>query len=234
MKVILLENISRLGQMGDIVNVEPSFARRFLLPQKKALRATDANRKSFEETRQQLEALNSERKSEAQKIARKIAGITVVLVRAAGESGQLYGSVTDRDIANAVSDAGLIVSRRQVALDRPIRQLGLEPVRLFLHPEVTVEIIVNIARSKEEAEIQATLGQALVEKSIDDQNNEEEISKHTLNKIDTSFKDFIDNLNYKQKAEIHAVATLVSQSISEIDKGILKTDRMLRIFENVD
>ncbi len=161
MEVILLERIESLGQMGDVVSVKPGYARNFLLPQKKALRATDGNRKVFEERRTQLEAENLERKSEAEQVAKTLDGLSVVLVRAAGESGQLYGSVSARDIADAVTEAGVTVGRGQVKLDKALKALGLEPVRIQLHPEVAVNVTVNIARSQDEAETQARLGRAL-------------------------------------------------------------------------
>ena len=161
MDVILLERIESLGQMGEVVRVKPGYARNFLLPQKKALRATDANRQVFETRRAQLEAENLKRKGEAEKVAEKLDGLAVVLVRAASETGQLYGSVTARDVAEAVTEAGFTVGRSQIRLDKGLKQLGLEPVRVQLHPEVAVMITVNIARSQEEAETQAKLGRAL-------------------------------------------------------------------------
>lgn len=158
MDVILLERIEKLGQMGDVVKVKPGFARNYLLPQKKALRATKANMESFEEGRGQLEAQNLEQRSEAEKVATRLEGLTVVLIRQAGESGQLYGSVSGRDLAEAVTEAGITVERRQVTLEKVIKVLGLHPVRIQLHPEVIVTIQANVARSQEEAESQAETG----------------------------------------------------------------------------
>jgi large subunit ribosomal protein L9 len=152
-----------------VVKVKAGFARNFLLPQKKALRATDANRKVFEERRAQLEADNLTRKAEAEKIAGTLDGLSVVLVRAASESGQLYGSVTARDVAQSITDAGVTVDRSQVRLDKALKQLGLEPVRVQLHPEVAVSVTVNIARSQEEAETQAKLGRALDREAMEDE-----------------------------------------------------------------
>lgn len=169
MEVILLERIESLGQMGEVVKVKPGFARNYLLPQKKALRASDANRKVFEERRTQLEAENLQRKSEAEKIAAKLDGLSVVLVRAASETGQLYGSVTARDVADAVTAGGFTVGRSQVRLDKGLKQLGLEQVRIQLHPEVAVAVTVNIARSSEEAETQAKLGRALDRETLEDE-----------------------------------------------------------------
>lgn len=169
MEVILLERIESLGQMGEVVKVKAGFARNFLLPQKKALRATDSNRKVFEGHRAQLEAQNLERKGEAQKVAGKLDGLSVVLVRAASESGQLYGSVTARDVADAITGAGVTVGRSQVRLDKALKQLGLEPVRVQLHPEVSVLVTVNIARTPDEAETQSKLGRALDRETMEDE-----------------------------------------------------------------
>ena len=159
MEVILLERIENLGQMGDTVTVKPGFARNYLLPQKKALRATKANQAVFEAQRAQLEAQNLEQRKEAEQIAEKAEGIKVVMIRSAGDTGQLYGSVTARDIADAVGEAGVTVSRSQVILDKAIKVLGLHPIRLRLHPEVAIEITVNVARSEAEAETQAATGE---------------------------------------------------------------------------
>jgi large subunit ribosomal protein L9 len=154
-ELILLERVEKLGQMGQLVKVKPGFARNFLLPQKKALRATKENLAYFETQRAQLEANNLQRKSEATEIGGKIEGLRVVIVRQAGESGQLYGSVSARDIAEAVTEAGFTVERHQVVLDRPIKSLGLHPMRVVLHPEVSVTVTANVAQSAEEAEMQA-------------------------------------------------------------------------------
>src|SRR5215831_12023986 len=154
-ELILLERVEKLGQMGQVVKVKPGYARNYLLQQKKALRATKQNLAYFETQRAQLEASNLQRKSEATEIGAKIEGLSVVLVRQAGESGQLYGSVSARDIAEAVTDAGFTIERRQVVLDRPIKALGLHPVRIMLHPEVSVTVTANVAQSAEEAEMQA-------------------------------------------------------------------------------
>jgi len=153
--LILLERVEKLGQMGQRVKVKPGFARNYLLPQKKALRATKENLAYFESQRAQLEANNLHLKSEAAEIGGKLEGLSVVVVRQAGESGQLYGSVSVRDIAEAVSEAGFTIEKRQVVLDRPIKSLGLHSVRIVLHPEVSVAITTNVARSVEEADMQA-------------------------------------------------------------------------------
>jgi len=155
MQVILLERIGRLGQMGDVVTVKDGFARNFLLPQGKALRANKDNLAKFEGQRAQLEATNLERKQEAEAVAGKLVGKTFVAIRQAGDTGQLYGSVSTRDIADAVTAGGFTVERRQVLLDKPIKALGVHKVKVALHPEVVVEVGLNIARSAEEAERQA-------------------------------------------------------------------------------
>jgi large subunit ribosomal protein L9 len=155
MRVILLERIGRLGQMGDVVTVKDGFARNYLLPQGKALRATEANRKRFERERAQLEARDLELKSEAQAVSAKLDGHSFIIIRQAGEGGQLYGSVSTRDIAVAVTEGGFSVERRQVMLDRPIKSLGLHEIRVTLHPEVVPHIIANVARSADEATRQA-------------------------------------------------------------------------------
>jgi large subunit ribosomal protein L9 len=154
-ELILLERVEKLGQMGQVVKVKPGFARNYLLPQKKALRATKENLAYFDTQRAQLEVNNLKRKGEAEEVGTKIEGLTVVLVRQAGESGQLYGSVSSRDISDAVTAAGFTVDRQQVVLERPIKTLGIHPLRVALHPEVSVAIRVNVAQSEEEARMQA-------------------------------------------------------------------------------
>jgi len=158
MDVILLQRIEKLGQMGEVVKVKPGFARNYLLPQKKALRATDANRARFEKVRAQLEATNLARRQEAEKISGKVDGLTVVIIRQAGETGHLYGSVSARDVAAAATAGGVTIDRAQVLMDRPIKMLGLHPVRVALHPEVVVTVTANVAKSEEEAEIQKKAG----------------------------------------------------------------------------
>jgi large subunit ribosomal protein L9 len=155
MEIILLERIGRLGQIGDVVTVKDGYARNFLLPQGKALRATEANRAHFENERAQLEARDLERKTEAEAVSEKLAGESFVVIRQAGDTGQLYGSVSTRDIASAVTEGGFSIERQQVLLDRPIKTLGLHEVRLALHGEVVPTVIVNVARTEDEAERQA-------------------------------------------------------------------------------
>jgi large subunit ribosomal protein L9 len=155
MEVILLERIARLGQMGDVVRVRDGFARNFLLPQGKALRANEANRKRFESERTHLEARNLERKSEAEKAASKLGGQSFVVIRQAGETGQLYGSVTSRDLAEAMDAGGFSVARNQIDLNQPIKTIGLHEVRIALHADVATHVTVNVARSEDEAARQA-------------------------------------------------------------------------------
>lgn len=156
MDVILLERIERLGQMGDVVKVKPGFARNYLLPRHKALRATKENLATFSARRAELEATNLKRKTEAEEVAIRIEGTKVVLLRQAGETSQLFGSVSSRDIAEALTEAGLKLDRSQILLDRPIKALGLHEIKVRLHPEVTISVTANVARSAEEAELQAT------------------------------------------------------------------------------
>ena len=155
MQVILLERVAKLGQMGDVVNVRPGFARNFLLPQGKALRANDGNIKSFEAKKAQLEVQNLETKKEAEQFAEKLNGQQFIIIRSASDSGALYGSVTTRDAAEAATAEGFTVDRKQVVLGSPIKDLGLHNVNVILHPEVEATIQLNVARSPEEAELQA-------------------------------------------------------------------------------
>lgn len=156
MQVILLERVAKLGQMGEVVNVKDGYARNFLLPQGKALRANEANIKSFEAKKAQLEAQNLETRKEAEAVAAKLDGQTFIVIRSASDAGALYGSVTPRDAAEAATEAGFTVNRSQVVLDKPIKELGLHTVSVRLHPEVAVKIRLNVARSVEEAELQAS------------------------------------------------------------------------------
>jgi large subunit ribosomal protein L9 len=155
MDVILLERVEKLGNIGEIVSVKPGFARNFLLPRNKALRASEANKKRFEANRANIEAENAMKRDHAIEDSKAVEGKSVILIRQASNTGQLYGSVATRDHAEALSEDGAKVSRSQIILDRPIKALGLYEVRVALHPEVSVTIKVNIARSPEEAELQA-------------------------------------------------------------------------------
>jgi large subunit ribosomal protein L9 len=176
MQVILLERIGKLGQMGDLVTVKDGFARNFLLPQGKALRATKANRERFERDRAQLEARNLELKTEAQSVADKLNGQSFIVVRQAGDAGQLYGSVSTRDIATAVTEGGFSIERRQVMLDRPIKMLGLHELRIALHAEVEPRVTINVARSLEEAARQAR-GETVTARVMDEAEEEAEAAR---------------------------------------------------------
>ena len=155
MEVILLERIEKLGTIGDVVKVKNGYARNFLLPRGKALRANESNRKVFEANREKIEANNAERRTAAQKDAGTIDGVTIQLIRQASNTGQLYGSVSARDLAEALEAQGHKVAKNQIVLDRPIKAIGMQDVKIALHPEVSVNIRVNVARSPEEAELQA-------------------------------------------------------------------------------
>jgi large subunit ribosomal protein L9 len=165
MQVILLERVEKLGQMGDEVKVKDGFARNFLLPKKKALRANKTNREYFASQKAQLEARNLEQKKEAEQVGAKLSGKSFTLIRQAGDRGQLYGSVSPRDIAAAITEGGVSVGRGQVALDSAIKTIGLVKVNVVLHPEVRVQVTVNVARSEDEAERQARGEDVLAEKT---------------------------------------------------------------------
>jgi large subunit ribosomal protein L9 len=155
MEVILLERVEKLGGIGDVVNVKNGFARNYLLPNKKALRANEANRKVFEANRAKIESDNAERRSSAEAASKSIDGKTVQLIRQASNTGQLYGSVSARDIVDALEADGATVTKSQIVLDRPIKAIGMHEIKVALHPEVSVSVKVNVARSPEEAELQA-------------------------------------------------------------------------------
>ena len=164
MQVVLLERITKLGQMGDVVTVKDGYARNFLLPQGKALRANKSNLERFESERAQLEARNLEQKSEAESVKAKLDGETVIIIRQSGETGQLYGSVSPRDIAEALTDKGFNLERGQIGLDAPIKTLGLHETNVTLHPEVSSTVVVNVARTEEEAERQSKGEDVTIEK----------------------------------------------------------------------
>lgn len=168
MQVILMERVAKLGQMGDVVSVKQGYARNFLLPKGKAMRASEANVKAFEGQKAQLEANNLESKGEAEAMAAKLNGQHFVVIRSASDSGALYGSVSTRDAADAASADGFSVDRKQVALERPIKELGLHAVAVTLHPEVDAEIMLNVARSAEEAELQAS-GKSIQEMAAEEE-----------------------------------------------------------------
>ena len=162
MEVILLERVENLGTMGDVVRVKPGYARNFLFPNEKAVPASNENKASFENKRLEIEAKNIETKAEAEKVASKIKGEILILVRQAGDSGQLYGSVNSRDIKNTLKDMGYELDRNQISLNKPIKSVGIHNVSIALHPEIYVEVIANVARSEEEAKIQTETGEAVI------------------------------------------------------------------------
>jgi large subunit ribosomal protein L9 len=180
MQVILMQRIENLGQMGDVVRVKPGFARNYLLPQKKAMRATKDNLARFDSQRAQLEAENLEQRKEAERVGKDLDGMTVTLIRQAGESGQLYGSVTSRDIAEAVTAKGVTIARGQVDLGAVIKVLGMHKVRIRLHPEVVVHVTANVARSDEEAKIQIDSGRVV---SAEDLRQAEEAAEAEFEKV---------------------------------------------------
>ena len=184
MEIILLERVEKLGQMGDVVKVKPGYARNFLLPQGKALRANKANLERFETEKSQREADNLARRSDAETEAGKMEGLAVSMVRAASEMGQLFGSVTSRDISEAVTEAGFTISRTQVIMEKSIKTLGLHDTRVRLHPEVTVTVTVNVARSLDEAETQLRTGVA-VTGMIDDEDEVEVAAVETAEEAAT-------------------------------------------------
>ena len=175
MQIILLERIEKLGQMGDLVNVKTGYARNFLIPQGKALRANKANMERFEAERAQREASNLELRKDAETEAAKMQDLAVSMVRAASEMGQLFGSVTSRDIAEAVTEAGFTITRNQVIMDRSIKMLGLTEARIRLHPEVSITVVVNIARSLAEAETQLKTGVAVTGEIVSDDSTPPEL-----------------------------------------------------------
>ena len=170
MEVVLLERVEKLGQMGDVVRVKDGFARNFLLPQKKALRANKSNLAYFETQRAQLEARNLERKREAGDVSAKLEGKSFVLLRQAGDQGQLYGSVSPRDIADVITAGGFTIARTQVPLDKAIKSIGLYPIAVILHPEVRVTVTINVARTNDEAERQARGEDVLSETTEEEEN----------------------------------------------------------------
>ncbi|TAL34084.1 MAG: 50S ribosomal protein L9 [Alphaproteobacteria bacterium] len=186
MQVILLERVENLGQMGEVVNVKAGYARNFLLPRSKALRATQDNVAYFETQKKHLEAENIKKRGEAEKLGKKVDGIHVAIIRQASEAGQLYGSVSARDIADAIVEAGFKVDRAQVRMDRSYKLLGLYPVKVSLHPEVTVEVTINIARSQEEAKIQEEKGEALISKTAEQE--AKSLAEEAIKKVEAEEK----------------------------------------------
>jgi len=162
MEVILLERVEKLGLMGDVVNVKPGYARNYLLPKNKAISATATNKEQFENKRNEYEATNLETKNEAENIGKKLDGNLVTMVRQAGENGNLYGSVNARDVADGLVEIGYNVNRSQISLERPIKTVGLHPIKVALHPEIVVTVTANVARSEDEAKLQEKTGEAII------------------------------------------------------------------------
>ncbi|MBX7457576.1 50S ribosomal protein L9 [Qipengyuania sp. 1NDH17] len=176
MDIILLQRIEKLGTIGDVVTVKDGYARNFLLPQKKALRANEANKKVFEANRERLEKENAERRSEAEKAGEKVDGVEIILIRAASNTGQLYGSVNVRDIVNGMADKGHEIDKKQVIMGNPIKTIGMHDVRIDLHPEVSVTIKANVARSDDEAELQTQGVDVLAQMFEEEQREIEEMA----------------------------------------------------------
>ncbi len=205
MQVVLLERVAKLGQMGDVVTVKDGYARNFLLPRKKALRATKENLAHFESQKAQLEARNLELKKEAEQVAGKLDGESFVIIRQAGESGQLYGSVSARDIADAISAGGVTVERSQISMNRPIKTLGLHDETVVLHPEVSVGVVVNVARSEEEAERQAR-GEDVTAQVDEDDLDEETIAVEDVFEDEAQAQEALADADGGTEAEAEAPA----------------------------
>ena len=214
MEVILLERIEKLGQMGDVVTVKPGFARNYLLPEKKAVTATTENKEHFESQRGQLEAQNLEQKSEAEKVGKKLDGQKIIMVRQAGDTGQLYGSVSARNIASGVTEAGFSVDRHQIKLENPIKMVGLHPVQVALHPEISVSVVVNVARSEDEAAIQNRTGEAIV--SGDDETDAVEELVEELDAEEANMPD--EDEAAKQEAATEAAVEATEDSDESSDE----------------
>lgn len=211
MQVILLERVAKLGQMGEVVDVKPGYARNFLLPQGKALSASKANVEAFESRKAQLEADNLETKKEAEKLAEKLNGEQFIVIRSASDAGALYGSVTTRDAAEAATSGGFTIDRKQVVLSAPIKELGLHMVQIVLHPEVDAEIELNVARSPEEAELQAS-GKSIQELAAEEEAAAEfeiqelfdDIGAAQLDELETEAEQATGEPAVQEKAELDA------------------------------
>ncbi len=220
-QVILLERVEKLGNMGDVVNVKPGYARNYLLPQKKALRASKDNIAYFESQKKHLEADNDKRKAVAQKLAEKLADLKVSLIRQASESGQLYGSVTSRDIATEASAvSGETIERSMILINQNYKLIGLFPVDVTLHPEVKVEILVNIARSPEEAEIQAKTGKALV---ADGQQDEPEEAAPDESALESVLED--DALEAEKTRQADAEEKAAEDAVKEEERAAKRAEK---------
>jgi len=172
MNIILTEKINNLGKLGDTVNVKDGYARNFLLPQGKAIRATKENLEMFSKEKSKREAENQSNKDEAEKLSESIKDISIVILRPASETGQLYGSVSTRDITKKLLEKGFSITHKQIILEKPVKELGLQKINISLHPEVLIKITLNVARTIEEAQIQEKTGEAIVDKKIDDDNSD--------------------------------------------------------------
>ncbi len=218
MQVILLERVAKLGQMGDVVTVKDGYARNFLLPQKKALWASDTNIKQFEAEKAQLEARNLETKQEAEALAGKLDGQQFTVIRSASDGGSLYGSVTTRDAAQAATDDGFSVDRKQVALLAPIKELGLHQVSVMLHPEVEATIELNVARSTEEAELQAK-GVNIADRAAEDEAQAEIEISELFEDIGAAELDELTHLEDEGAAEDEAPSEPVADAAEEVSAG---------------
>ncbi len=213
MEVILLERIEKLGQMGDVVTVKPGFARNYLLPEKKAVTATTGNKEHFESQRGQLEAQNLEQKSEAEKVGKKLDGQKIIMVRQAGDTGQLYGSVSARNIASGVTEAGFSVNHHQIKLLNPIKMVGLHLVQVALHPEISVSVVINVARSGDEAAIQNRTGEAVVS-----DNDETDVVEKLVKELDAEETNMPDE-DEAAKQEAATEAAVEATEVSDETTG---------------
>lgn len=216
MQVILLERVAKLGQMGEVVTVKDGYARNYLLPQKKALWASEANIKGFETQKAQLEAQNLETRAEAEKLAAELGGQKFIVIRSASDAGALYGSVTTRDAAEAATDAGFSVDRKQIQMNRPIKELGLHSLIVSLHPEVEVEIVLNVARSLEEAELQSQ------GKTIQDVAAEEEAE------AEFEIAELFDDIGAAQVEELETTTTEFAETPADGEEAGQESDENKR------
>ena len=218
MEVILLERIDKLGQMGDLVVVKPGFARNFLLPQQKAVTATEEHKAQFESQRIHLEAQNLEQKTEAEKIGKKLEGQKIVMVRQAGDAGQLYGSVSASNISDGITEAGFLINRNQVKLGDPIKSIGMHPVAVTLHPEVSVFVTINVARSIEEAKIQDKTGTIVISDEVETNSIDELIEE--LDSVEANMPSETEADNQARAAK--TVTESDAPSIDDISDGASK------------
>lgn len=215
-EVILLERIDPLGQMGDIVNVKPGFARNYLLPQKKALRATEANVAYFKAQKKELEALNDKKKKQAEKVAKDLEGLVLVLVRQAGDKGQLYGSVTSRDICDGLAEKNIKIARSQINLNTAVKEIGLFPVEIILHPEVRIEIEINVARNEEEAKIQKKTGKGII---AEEGETTDEVMARAEQKLEEQMEEFLEEEAFEAEKEKLAEEKVAEEKVAEEKAG---------------